>query len=279
MAPLKQIKQATLKIFVDGTRNTTNTFMPLVEGFVEGMPEWRPEVWDITEPFKRPFSIQNVKETISSWPGAQFNFDWKRKSKPKAWGTFSRLYWGGGSPRHAFIAMYADIPRGYDQLVVGYLRHAATEFASPYCYFDALVDQYKEVSIQNGVGEMSITGRTLQKCLPNIFWSQVFGSPYVRLFGLEKLLSAPAYKVEQLGPETVYIQLSESLFDMHERYEAVDAIRQQVKTHLDDNIFFKTGNPEGHVYRTPDFQFPPDPNPVPLYSTVMAAQQKTPNFS
>lgn len=51
-------------------------------------------------------------------------------------------------------------------------------------------------------------------------------------------MTAPAYKVEQLGPETVYLQPSSSLFDMHERYDEVDSIRCEAKQHLDDNIFF-----------------------------------------
>lgn len=43
---------------------------------------------------------------------------------------------------------------------------------------------------------------------------------------------------------------------MHERYGDVDAVRQTVKAHLDDNIFFRSENPKDHVYRTPDFEFP-----------------------
>lgn len=97
------------------------------------------------------------------------------------------------------------------------------------------------------------------KHLPALYWSQVFGPPYVRLFGLEKLLSTPAFKVEQLGPETVYLQLTESIFDVRERYDHVDAVREKVKAHIDDNIIFNPNNPPDHVYRVPDFQFPPKP--------------------
>lgn len=76
------------------------------------------------------------------------------------------------------------------------------------------------------------------KWLPDIVWSQVLGPAYIGLFGINKVMTAPAYKVEQLGPETVYLQPSSSLFDMHERYDEVDSIRCEAKQHLHDNIFF-----------------------------------------
>jgi hypothetical protein len=87
-------------------------------------------------------------------------------------------------------------------------------------------------------------------------WLQIFGPAYVRLIGLDKILSAPAYKVEQLGPETVSVQLSESLFDLHDRYDEVEIVRKKVKQHLDDNIFFDPRNEKDHVYRVPQFEFP-----------------------
>lgn len=92
-----------------------------------------------------------------------------------------------------------------------------------------------------------------------LFWKKTVdgfsGPPYVRLFGLQKLLDTPAYKVEQLGPEIVYIQLTESIFDVRERYAEVYAARQKVAAHLDDSIIFKASNPVGHQYRVPDFTF------------------------
>lgn len=36
----------------------------------------------------------------------------------------------------------------------------------------------------------------------------------------------------------------------------VDAVRDRVKNHLDDNILFKSGNSADHVYKMPTFQFP-----------------------
>ena len=272
--------------------HTFDTFMPLVENFVEQLPELTPDVWDITEPFKRPFSVAGVRETLVSFfdfhmreyvrrdeilakakPKQTFdftlperklasilNFDWKRKTKPKAWGSFSAMTWGSFTC-HANISMFVDTDRKLEASIIAYLKQATLKFNGHYGYFDSMTPEYEEVARANetrSVG-ISVYSHRLQKKLPDIFWCQVFGAPYVRLFGLEKLLSAPAFKVEQLGPEMVYIQLSESLFDMHERYAEVDAVRQRVKAHLDDNIFFQPKYTENHVYRTPNFQFPEVP--------------------
>lgn len=261
----KSIKQANLRLKVDGIRETAENFMPMVEFFTNQLTEIKPDVWGITEPYRDPFNIDDIRTKMLSWhpsDAGRWNFNWKKKSKPKAWGGFKRLYWGGGIS-HAEQFMYVDIEQGFDLRLTEYMKIASQQFCTHYGYFDCMTDDYLPYSELCGSGirglGVAIGTHKLLKNLPDILWSQVFGPPYVRLFGLEKLLSAPAYKVEQLGPEMVYIQLSESLFDMHERYEEVDAVRQRVKVHLDNNIFFRPENPEGHVYRTPDFQFPPKP--------------------
>jgi hypothetical protein len=53
--------------------------------------------------------------------------------------------------------------------------------------------------------------------MSDLFWEQIFGKAYVDLFGLDKLLSSPAYQVEQLTQDAVYVQLTESIFDVRDR--------------------------------------------------------------
>ena len=52
---------------------------------------------------------------------------------------------------------------------------------------------------------------------------------YVRLFSMEKLLTTPAYKVEKLNDETVFIQLTENLTDSVENFAEFQKIRKAVK--------------------------------------------------
>jgi hypothetical protein len=44
------------------------------------------------------------------------------------------------------------------------------------------------------------------KYIPDVYWLTFFGPPYVKLFGRERLLSAPAYKVEELSYGGISLQ-------------------------------------------------------------------------
>jgi hypothetical protein len=46
--------------------------------------------------------------------------------------------------------------------------------------------------------------------LPDLYWINVFGPPYVKLFTREKLLRIPAYKVFELSDRGIYLQLTET---------------------------------------------------------------------
>lgn len=241
--------------------------MPLVEDFVNNLPELMPDVWGITEPYRDPFDVQKIRDIMIAAPKnamGLWDFDWRRKGAPKSWGGFKKMVWPVRGPQHASSFLYVHLPIELESRLIEFTKHASQRFNADYAVFSWGLDSYltSEASnawLQANHNVVLLRSVDMVKHLPAVYWSQVFGSPYVRLFGLDKLLSAPAYKVEQLGPESVYIQLTESLFDVRERYDHVDAIRQQVKAHIDDNIIFNPNNPPDHVYRVPDFQFPPKP--------------------
>lgn len=253
-----------------------DSFMALVEHFIETLPDYAPERWNLVEPINKPFDLATIRELMPR-PGYNYDFWWKRVSKPKGLGWFYKRKVTPRYTSHAAHSMTLDVRRSDIERLTGYLKSASSRFGMDYGYCDSMVESYRAYSRQALSGDSFYCGFPLTRWLPDLRWAQVFGPPYVRLFGLEKLLSAPAYKVEQIGPEAVYLQLSESLFDMHEQYELVDAERQKVKAHLDDNIFFDpkksvhylerlndTGPrhmtasqilPEDHLYRTPVFEF------------------------
>jgi len=261
------LKNAHFSTFHHGAMNTEETFMLLVEDFTQNLPQLMPDVWGVTEPYRDPFVVDDILNKMLSWhhsDAGKWDFDWRRKAKPKAWGGFKKMVWPVRGPQHASHHFYVDLPTELEPVVLAYMKHASQKFTTDYAAFSWNLEIFSNEGAGQAWAEASgdfVYLRTIDmvKHLPAIYWSQVFGPPYVRLFGLDKLLSAPAYKVEQLGPEMVYIQLTESLFDVRERYDYVDDVRQKVKAHIDDNIIFNPANPLDHVYRVPDFQFPPKP--------------------
>lgn len=260
---MKKIKEAACRVMLSGQYTNLDEFMGLVENLVDELPEVMPDVWDIVEPMRRPFSVEGVRTTLETWDPAHFDFDWKKKTGNKAWGSFHKMAWLVNFTRHAQSSIYMALPRALEPKVIEYCKTSSLKFGAHFSYFDVLVENYLHTAVRNKSaphgGNLHITSHVIQKFLPDVFWSQIYGRPYIELFGIDKLLSAPAYKVEQLSPDIVYVQLTPTLFDQYERYEELDRMRQLVKQHLDDNIFFKESNAEDHVYRTPNFNFPPRP--------------------
>jgi hypothetical protein len=260
------MKTKSLKAHIQVNSNTLLTpsfsdpddFSALIEDFVSSLVIYKPSHWGFDEPFNNVFDMSQVRSELRK---GYNDFSWKRKSPPKGWGVFKKRTYPLKGTKHA--SNYLDVSANSETQVsshLEYLKHTAMKFGADYIFCDSLSMGYRDYAMVNGLAPsgrlLMVFTHTLVRCLPDIVWWQCFGPAYVRLFGLGKLLSTPAYKVEQIGPEMVCLQLSESLFDVHNQYSEVHAVRQRVKEHLDDNIFFSVDNSAGHVYRTPQFEFP-----------------------
>ena len=95
---------------------------------------------------------------------------------------------------------------------------------------------------------VGLLGNRLSSYVPDLYWLTVFGPPYVKLIGRERLLSLDAHRVMELPYGAISVQLSESPLDIRNNYEKVSALRAAIKQSIDNNIFF---DPKLH---------PPDPH-------------------
>jgi hypothetical protein len=80
----------------------------------------------------------------------------------------------------------------------------------------------------------------------------LFGTPYIQMFGRDRLLTAPAHLIRETESGHIIIQLSESLYDLETDYPRVATIRDRVIDHLGSDAFFSL---ERTVHRTPAFSF------------------------
>jgi hypothetical protein len=71
---------------------------------------------------------------------------------------------------------------------------------------------------------------------PELHWINLFGRPYIELFGREKLLSAPCYKVEELAEGIIALQLTDNLFE-----PIPEEMRASVKKYLCEQAFVESG--------------------------------------
>jgi hypothetical protein len=92
----------------------------------------------------------------------------------------------------------------------------------------------------------------LRRWIPELFWTTIFGPPYVKLFGRDRLLSAPCFSAEEIGPSIIRLQLSKSIYEMRDSFDQLDGIRSAVKRHLDVDAFWRRGAPCEHQYVVPN---------------------------
>lgn len=102
------------------------------------------------------------------------------------------------------------------------------------------------VPVQGSIVNDSIPHFTEPKNLkvihPKLQWGNIFGAPYVRLFGKEKLLSSPAYQTVELLHNVVFVQLSQDIFTKVE-----DEQRLIVNNHLNPRAFVENGSESTYI--------------------------------
>ncbi|MCE1244335.1 hypothetical protein [Oryzomicrobium sp.] len=256
-----------LGVMLDDAESFTNAFKCILTNF----PEAAPERWNIVEPINKPFDIHEIEKKASS---SNFDMLWKRISYPKGWGSIQKITYPKKGAQHARFDFELKIRRDLESKLCCFLKKIASKFSTDYISINFSHPEYCRFQRLSD-GEFVPTW-VLRKWLPDIFWGQIFGRPYIDLFGMEKLLSCPAYKVEMISDDLVYMQITESIFDAAEDYSYFDAKRNEAKMFLDDNIFFDPEKsveyvrrlqsqgpeifeankifPEDHIYKTPEFK-------------------------
>jgi len=208
-----------------------------------------------------PRKIDHYAELISS--GAEFH--WRRK-KPKAEGTIKP-----GRPHHHAQLDVQVSDSSLTPSLVPYLLQEASELeadiaeidpfwvgqdGSSNAFYECKTPTMSEQEFDNK--GCSYCSRMLWYSLPQLQWGTLFGAPYVRLFGRDNLLSAPAAVVQQLGPEMIYLQLTPQITDVTDDLPMYFSLRRRVKEHIGADCFFHPHQGRG-PYRAPRFALEPPP--------------------
>lgn len=262
--------------------NKSSDLLEVVQLHCEMLPEYMPMKWGWYEPLKQDFD-PNQLESLLYKTGQTDNVWWKRTGKNKAEGSWGKRWKSKVDylqDTHATIQL--DIYESTLQnKLLSHLKAVCVKSIGDFAFLDSLSECYKSEALASHYspsgGYLFTTTHTLRHWLPDMPWTFVFGPAYVRLFGKERLLTCPAYKVEDIGDEVVFIQLTENMADIHEKYEEVMQARALAKKHLGEECFFK---PElaydyknsmwnkltteeieakrGKVFKVPEFELEPD---------------------
>ena len=243
-------------------------FLDAVQTYCHFFPEALPEKWGWWEPLNRTFNAEDLSDLVHA-NGVCETVYWKRRKMPKIEGSFGTR-WRSKTPllhgTHATIRIASELKQIDQMTLVSYLKSASVRSKADFAFIDVLVDTYKDFGVQSGSAPYRdgflFSTHLLRHWLPDVFWGTVFGPPYVRLLGKDRLLSAPAYLVEELGAETIYVQLTENLTDVVEDGNAIQSFRTAFKQHFRDDVFFvpekaydrSERGPVGDVFATPVFE-------------------------
>lgn len=246
-------------------------FVEAVQTFVDLLPQVSPEKWGWWEPLNREFVARDLTTLVPEGSVCETVY-WKRDKRPKAEGAFTTRWISKSSKvgdTHSSIGFTVELGQLEQADLLRYLKLASIRSQADFAMLDTLTEPYKGAAVESGSAPFGdrfmLTTHLLRHWLPDIFWANVFGPPYVRLFGKERLLSAPASVVEELGSETVYLQLSEHITDIVDDPGNIRSRRALIKTHLQRDAFFVSGRgydrlqrgAEGDVFEVPQFELRP----------------------
>ncbi len=86
----------------------------------------------------------------------------------------------------------------------------------------------------------------LDRTLPAVYWAQLFGPRWTREVGADTLRTAPGHRVDEVGPDTWLVQVTEHLTDVIDDPEGFAARRDAVAQHLGARHF--SGRFPAHLY-------------------------------
>ncbi|AFY55892.1 hypothetical protein Riv7116_3436 [Rivularia sp. PCC 7116] len=186
------------------------------------LPAFNPVRYGAWEPLNNYFNFSNIEKPLQCSNNEYFLWKSKRHACEEIASMDSKSI-------HSSIDIIGKSESvDCTQVVSFFLK--TTELIKPDFAYVHLFSDEELHTITKGINttfyDMSMPFRTgistyeLRKYIPNLCWGTIFGSPYIKLFEREHILSSPASKVQQLSENAIYIQLSEDLTDLKQLIKA-----------------------------------------------------------
>jgi hypothetical protein len=258
----------------------------LLRALLKHFPTHAPQLFGDTEPLRNRFRPESADDALACW-GRQF-FIIKREN-PKV--LMQASFAASASPRrrHSSISFidFQLVNPAQLSTVASFVKELAQSFHADYAMAHILSQNELEdwlahrletptsppappasqivarlrtrisregyAKVLWGIECLKLQTVNLQRCLPNLYWLNVFGPPYAALFGTQNLLEVPAASVERLAYGGTAIQLTNDLKDTNEGWENFKTVRTKCRNHLNSNAFCDSKVGGDHHYETPTF--------------------------
>jgi hypothetical protein len=235
----------------------------LFQLWAENAFNFLPNRWGLYEPLRHHFSLSSLDEAIRTW---ELMFLVKRTVSPKLEGRISMQY--GPHRKHSTWKFSLNDVKDFDQpAFCKLLECSAPAFSADFGFIHSITATEMPRGTANGSIAFLDTAGTetnlfvatpiLSKCVPDVYWTTVFGRPYVELFSRERLLSCPAHRTKELDDGSIVVQLTPELKDIAAEEAAFERARQDARNHLDNDAFFDLAKGLDYQYRVPEFVWGP----------------------
>lgn len=224
------------KIYTPNMLREPQDFFTRVKHYCDYFPEMLPEKCGFWSPLKIPFSPEIIESLIpNDREGAADTLWCQRLKKTRYQGCFSPAWQG---QTHSTEYICTELAQVDQNKLINYLKTTTLKFNGDLAIIDANRGTEPDPKLVEGWHDVTPYTHQLKHWLPDMYWGVVFGKAYVDLFGLDHLLATPAYVVEKLSDDAVYIQLSSFVQDVFEKNDQIDEQREIVKQHLGYDAFW-----------------------------------------
>ena len=235
----------------------------LFQLWADNAPQFLPNRWGLYEPLRRHFSLSALDDAIRTW---EISYHVKRTAAPKLESGIHMQY--GPHRQHSNWSIALERVKDFEQpSFCQLLECAAVAFSADLGFIHKITDteipkgrKNESIAYLNTAHtekHLYVVSHDLVKFLPDIYWTTVFGRPYVQLFSRERLLSCPAYRVKELDNGSIVIQLTPELKDIIVEEAAFERVRQEARNHLNNDAFFDLAKGLDYPYRVPEFVWGP----------------------
>ncbi|NOU74269.1 hypothetical protein GC098_23215 [Paenibacillus sp. LMG 31458] len=221
-----------------------------------------PQNYDRFQPLKRKYNPEDISEVVDLFMNRETLACIQDSSIPSIDGSLLMEKRRGHKISYNISLRKSNIV-GFNsfsmRIDINFLLKSQTNFRTALELFKEIIsitEPIRGIIVNENIPGAFGEAENLRVIHPELHWINLFGKPYIELFGRDKLLSAPCYHVEELNKDVIALQLTENPFE-----PIPEEDRRLVKQHLGEEAFVSDGftyryyEIEKKKTKVPDFDF------------------------